>query len=691
MKKEIRPTRMKSIKNYFTGIKQKLDRHETLFIVLLLLVVAFLSYGVYLRDLGYYWDDWGVFWLEQNLGVQGVIDGHMIDRPLIGYNHAMLSTLFGRNITYYHLYAFSLRLVGAYVFLWLLRLMWPDQRFFTAMMAVLFLVYPGYLSLPIAYTKQNHLAAILLMLLSFVLMVIALNAKNRKMSFPLWGLSLLTGGAYYFYFEYLLGFELARAVLLGYLIWRESESETKKKIVRFITTWIPYLVVIIAYLYWRVYVFESGRPTVNVESLFGSYFGGGVTLHQYVTLLFNLVIDYLELIVLAWFVPPHYFITSTYLRPLGSALLFGGIAAGLVMVYFWVFSRRHEEEQKADEKGRLSIHWVVLGLVTLVITNFLPVFAGREFRILSIFKSYGLHIAFPVSILLVGLFVIVIRSRYRVFIVAGLVFLAAVSHNLNASQMVENWKTQQEFWWQLSWRVPDLEDGTVLWVRLPNQLGYEQDFEVWGPANLIYSDKSETPRILAEVFYEGTLGRLQSGRESSDSYREVDMVKDYGNSLVMSIPSSRSCLSVYDQNKLELSEYAESLVQVGALYSNLDLVIPDSPGHTPPEEIFGPEPEHRWCFYYQKASLARQLGDWEEIIRLLDEAAENGYRARDSMEWMPFFEAYVNLGMYEEAKEVIKLFKSGYNTTGKLCANLPEDPGYRGDYDYEKVYELLCQ
>lgn len=680
---------LNSLKDRLRDIRLFLIKHETLFVMVLLLMVALLSDGLQLNEMGLYWDDWGVFWIEQHLGPEGLIDGHMIDRPALGYNHALLSLLFDGNIKLYHVYSFSLRLLGAYAFLWLLRLLWPDQRFYTSVMAVLFLVYPGFLSQPIAYSKSNHLTAFLLVIVSFALMVKAFNGKNRVVSILLWGLSLLTGAAYYFYFEYLLGFELARVVLLGYLIWRSSDGETKVKIVKFIKLWLPFLLAICVYLYWRIYVFESSRKLVDVNSLVGSYFGSGVSLRQYLTLFFTLLIDYLELIVMAWFVPAYHFITSSNLRPLVTALLLGGGAGLLVGVNFWVFSTN--QLPKTNSKLRIEYQWVILGLATLIITNFLPTFAGRSYQVLWTYKSYGLHIAFPVSILLGGLLISAVRSRFRSVVVVVLVFLAVTAHNLNAAKMAEYWEAQKEFWWQVSWRIPDLKDGTVLWARLPTEYGFTAHFEIWSPLDFIYGGEGDSLRLFSAPLNKDELQWLETGNIRKDDFRGVTQHLDYQDSLVVSIPSSNSCLNVYDQNKLELSEQAEPLVQVAAMYSNLDQVILDSIGHVPPEEIFGPEPEHRWCYYYQKASLARQFGDWAEVIRLLDEAEDNGYRANDRVEWMPFFEAYVNLGMYKEARGLASIIKSSQLLSARLCEKFSETSGYPGEYNFEKVYELLCQ
>ena len=79
-----------------------------------------------------------------------------------------------------------------------------------------------------------------------------------------------------------------------------------------------------------------------------------------------------------------------------------------------------------------------------------------------------------------------------------------------------------------------------------------------------------------------------------------------------------------------LPVYSESdslLVQKIGEYSHLDRIVPSGPSPTPSPKIFGYEPEHDWCYYYQKASLARQIGDWEEIGRLYDQTRKLGLKA----------------------------------------------------------------
>src|SRR5690606_29707179 len=63
-------------------------------------------------------------------------------------------------------------------------------------------------------------------------------------------------------------------------------------------------------------------------------------------------------------------------------------------------------------------------------------------------------------------------------------------------------------------------------------------------------------------------------------------------------------LDAYDANNPYLID-EERLV---AAYSNHQRILPEGPA--PEATIFGQEPEHGWCYYYQKAQLANQQQHW---------------------------------------------------------------------------------
>ena len=86
--------------------------------------------------------------------------------------------------------------------------------------------------------------------------------------------------------------------------------------------------------------------------------------------------------------------------------------------------------------------------------------------------------------------------------------------------------------------------------------------------------------------------------------------------------------------------------------SNPSLIITDGDPPDMSRSLFGKEPPHTWCYYYTKAELARQKGDWEHVAVLGDEARAKGFVPGDALEWLPFIEGYVITGDYDAAREL---------------------------------------
>jgi hypothetical protein len=104
-----------------------------------------------------------------------------------------------------------------------------------------------------------------------------------------------------------------------------------------------------------------------------------------------------------------------------------------------------------------------------------------------------------------------------------------------------------------------------------------------------------------------------------------------------------------------------------APYSQLENVLVDADFHTPPPTIFGAEPAHDWCYYYQQAALARQQGDWEAIHGLYLKALELGLYPNDSVEWLPFVQAYTALGDQDKLRTLKKIIIADPYLTAQTC------------------------
>jgi hypothetical protein len=93
--------------------------------------------------------------------------------------------------------------------------------------------------------------------------------------------------------------------------------------------------------------------------------------------------------------------------------------------------------------------------------------------------------------------------------------------------------------------------------------------------------------------------------------------------------------------------------------TNLNLILNEkiSQNH-PPLQILGNEISHTWCYFFEKAELARQFGEYEKVISLLDEATSKGYTPLVDTEWYPFIDAFARSGDWKNAELI----------TGKLIA-----------------------
>ena len=123
-----------------------------------------------------------------------------------------------------------------------------------------------------------------------------------------------------------------------------------------------------------------------------------------------------------------------------------------------------------------------------------------------------------------------------------------------------------------------------------------------------------------------------------------------------------------------VSEWS-NVVEAGP-YSDLSRIITDAEPNIPPEEIFGGEPEHGWCWYYEKMSLAQQKEDWDEAIRLADEAIENGFHAEDRIEWIPVVQAMAYAGRIDDARSYGEILKTYDFLKYEACNYYRNTPKY---------------
>jgi len=403
--------------------------------------------------------------------------------------------------------------------------------------------------------------------------------------------------------------------------------------------------------------------------------------------------DFLDTSIFAWFVQPYQLFSLARYRILGYALLIAGIVALLVLLYTFLFKKWWEIDDNEAESPRLMKNFLWIGALVTVFAIFPVVVSDRQVDLFDTYKAYGLH-PIPGVVLFIAGMMLILPPKFRRLVLVALVGISVSTQILNADSWGRFWQFQRSLWWQLTWRAPDIEDNTLVMVY--SDVGYNpaQDYMVWAPVNLIYNPPpADNPAIQAEVLNSGTAYRILKKAVTDARVGDIEFQRHFDNVLLISVSSLSSCLHAID-GRLPVYSVSEPLLieKVGA-YSQIERIIPSASSPVPPFAIFGPEPEHGWCYYYERASLARQRGDWKEISSLYDQVHDLKLNTDDKSELIPFFEGLVNLGRIDDAESLYnEQIRVQPEIRFSLCDSLAKDPGYPPEfgYDYKTIYEILC-
>jgi hypothetical protein len=670
---------------------QKVFKNESFFSIFLIFLTTVITYGVSIPNLGYYHDDWFVLWSGEARGAESLMPLFSTDRPFMGVVYSVVYRFLEDTIINWHLYALLWRFIGGLAFFWILRLIWPDQKYLTTLMTVLFLVYPGFLSQPNANTKQNHLFGFGSALLSIALMFQAMKTSRQGWKIVCSLLSLILTANYLWIYEYMIGFEGTRLLLLGYVLFQNGVREFGMLAREILKRIWPYWVVTAGFLYWRVFIFEGERNATDVSGLAGSYLSNFRFMS--IRLLLETIKDFLDTSIFAWFVEPYHLFSLASYSNLVFALVVAALVATSVWLYTSLFKKRWGTDVDEQETPRLMKDFLWIGALSILFAISPVIASDRQVDLYDPYKSYGLHPISGVVLFVMGI-ILMLQPRFRRWVLVALVAISVSTQVLNADYWERYWEIQREMAWQLTWRAPDIQDDTLVMASISGGFNPQQDYEVWGPINLIYNPGSaKAPAIQAEVLNSDTAYSILKKDVKNNHVRDIRLHRDFNNLLLITYPSSVSCFHVID-GTLPVYSGTESLLvqQVGA-YSRVDRIISSGNAPVPPETIFGAEPPHDWCYYYQKASLARQAGNWEEIGRLYDQVRELKLETDDKSEVIPFFEGLVNLGRYEDARSLYREeIKGQAEVRFPLCNTLATDLGYPPEfgYDYEMIYGILC-
>lgn len=616
-----------------------------------LFALCFISFGLLIPRLGFYMDDWPYIFYAKTKGIEGLREMLFYDgRPNAAWLYMAAFKVMGFTPLAWHIFALLMRFATVMAFHGFLRVLWENRKKEAISISLLFAVYPFFMLQPFAIGSTHHWFGYLAFNLSLILMVLGVKAKpNRKWMLIIPALAL--EAAHLFTSEYFSGLELTRVVILWIIIWR-TELPPWKRTIQVLINWLPYLFVLGLFFYWRVYVFEMTR---NHPVIFAQLFNEPF---KAISFLFNAFItDAISVLTIGWqraTEAGQFNLSSVFVRYKLTLCL---IAFGLSYFYLRKLLPMHAEAASRETQKSMAL----LALAAMA-TSGLPIwFIGRtiiESKNLLSASRFGIPTMFGAALfvfLLVDYFISE-KNKRNIFI-AILLALAINFHLDNTKDFENSWAKQQRFFQQLLWRAPIIETGTSI---LTDQeiLSIMGEYPVSFSINIAYrvEDVEETPPYWYFPFYytNPNVDALLQGVPLE--YTRLNM-KFEGNSDQMLLldfnPEMKRCLWVLQPQDANLRLLSHDVRRLAA-GSDISLIKQADVEPTLPEDIYGKQNTQTWCYYFQKADLARQYGQWDEIVRLWDKTKAAGERPDNGFEYIPFIEGLGHSGDWAQVKEVTK-------------------------------------
>jgi hypothetical protein len=628
-----------------------------------LLAVVCAAYGLFAAQGGIHWDDWAMMWIPAFLGNEGLIKYFAASRPLWGYFYILNTSWIGSSILGWQVFALIWRWLGAVALWWALHLAWPSKSRAVFFMTLFIVLYPGFMEYSVVITYGHFSLIFTFFFLSIALMLI--GERYPRYYWPALIGGVLCSAVNLFTLEYYFGIELLRPLLLWVVV-SEITPERRSQIKRTLLAYLPYAIVLFCFILWRIFGFHSQDYGIVLGVNSGFLQTLGRMLLQVPGAIWTSSVGaWLEIFRFPSTIDFGVFLSAVYI------LVLLGSFAGLI---FYV-SRLKPSENQADSPvsdKRIIRQWFIIGACALITAGIPFYLVGIEVRLDFPADRFTQPFAFGAALLLAGLLELIPSFSWRTTLAAALVALAIGLQIQYGFSFREDWKLQEAYFWQLFWRAPSIQAGTA--VLSDNTIfPYTDDDALTMPLNWIYAPNQKNGSLpYDQIFFIVNAGKPIPLTPGVPLAKTKDAVSFHGSTNVALVVqfTPPSCLHVlnpiYDsdlpvaplsgENYKTLTSAGLPLLgrkdETALPLSNPALIKPS--GNTPAAlpKLFGTEPPHNWCYFYEKADLARQEGDWAQVARLGDEAFAIPYLPNDPSEYLPFIEAYARLNRWNDAKQL---------------------------------------
>jgi hypothetical protein len=616
-----------------------------------IIVTGILAFGLQIPRLGLYQDDWHFIHYGSAAGARGMLEFLTMDgRPTAAWVYATLYPLLGFSPLHWQILSLTLRLVTVLLAFSTLTTLWPERKRTNLLAAFFFLLYPFFTLQPQAVVYAEHWTSFALYFVSLLLMLRAIENPKRWLVYT--ALALLAETLQLFTVEYFVGLELLRPFAIWIMVERNNIS-LYARFKRVIQTWLPYLLILLLFLYWRTTFLGSLDLRNNPAD--------ALSLQTILATLQNLGADIALVLVSSWFklIDP----SALELTRARNIIVITITFASARLAYLYSHKLADDNTFQfpvANYQLPRPTSYLLYGLLAFLL-GLAPAYAANFIIHLKLEPwngRFGLAAMPGAAMLLAIVFESLFTSeKARRVVFAALIGLLIGYHNRVSFDFKNVWEKQVNLYQQLTWRAPYIKPGTAI-ITDQEILGYMGDYPTSFALNTIYDTKSLRP---SPYWFFAMSENLSTDADSLVSGVELK-AKKYastfvGNSrdslIIVFEPEKNQCLWVLRPKDAAYRGLLPQ-IQTAAQVSNLSRIQDRHDTYPTLYRAIVPENIASWCFHYQRADLARQLGDWEQVIFFWDLAQKGGYAPGNGFEYIPFIQAYAHQGNWKTAFTLTK-------------------------------------
>jgi len=642
-----------------------------------LFLIMLIAYGLQITKLGFYWDDWQALYLSRFDNIRAYWDFFLFDRPISAWTYIITMPVLGLHPLAWQLFTLLIRWLSVMGLVWALSGVWPQRRWQVQWMGLLLAIFPGFTQQAISVAYSQHFITYALFTLSLAGMVAAaLQPKKYWIFTPL---SVIASLLQMLTMEYFAGLELLRPLILGFIFLSEKQN-VRSALRKIFLQWLPYIITFALFFVYRFVLLPNWLPIKDQNA--------PVLLQQLISQPFSTLLQLIQVAVqdtlhtslFAWIntiAPDTINLTSKF-------TLFSWVIGALVAVAIaWgsiICSKAEDQNTEPENKPHFTRQAILLGLAGLFLGGIPVWITNRSILVGAWSDRFTLAPMLGAIILIVALVDWLGRTPSRkAIMLAFLMGISIAAHVRTSDKYANHWQLQKQYYWQLHWRIPSLAEGTgILSPEMP--FSYVSGTSMGFAYNILYDlepDSTHVPYWYIEALrYRNSNVLADFLPDTPITYKELRNIVFEGNTdqaIAVNYKPARGCVRVMDpiyQDAPYLSDYPiyEGEIELYGI-SHTEQILAEPVGNDRLlTTIFGAPPVDDWCYYYQRADLARQQEDWDSITKIHNEADILGYSAYNGSELIPFIEGFAASGDFSRALDLTKQALSktdGMNTV--LC------------------------